>query len=71
MKKKQLIFLILLLSFSLENNSQEGFSLLDKTASKERVSFKLINNLIVIPLEINGKKLSFILEKKMRFIKWK
>ena len=62
MKKKQLIFLFLLLSFSLENNSQDGFSFLDKTTLKERVSFKLINNLIVIPLEINGRTLSFILD---------
>ena len=29
---------------------------------KQRINFKLINNLIVIPLKINGKELSFILD---------
>ena len=28
----------------------------------EKVNFKLINNLIIIPIEVNGAKLSFILD---------
>lgn len=48
--------------FSLKNTAQSGFSFLDKNTVKERVHFKLINNLIVIPLEINGRTLSFILD---------
>jgi hypothetical protein len=35
---------------------------MNATQSKERVKFKLINNLIVLPIEINGKELSFILD---------
>lgn len=43
-------------------SSQNGFRFLEKSKKKQRVSFKLINNLIVIPIEINGKNLSFILD---------
>lgn len=31
-------------------------------AKKQTISFKLINNLVVIPIEVNGKKLNFILD---------
>jgi len=43
-------------------NSQEGFRFLNQNKKTERIRFKFINNLIVIPLKINGKKLSFILD---------
>lgn len=62
MKKKLLLFLIVLIAFSIETKPQEGFRFLNDNLKKQRVSFKLINNLIVIPVEINGKKLSFILD---------
>lgn len=62
LKKTFLFFIILLSVSSLETNSQEGFRFLNDKNHKQRISFKLINNLIVIPLEINGKKLSFILD---------
>lgn len=54
--------MILAFVFSLDVNSQEGFHFMDATETKQRISFKLINNLIVIPLEINGRTLSFILD---------
>lgn len=54
--------MLLAINFSLDVNSQEGFHFRDATETKQRVSFKLINNLIVIPLEINGRTLSFILD---------
>ena len=39
----------------------QGFEL--PTGKKfEKVNFKLINNLIIIPIEVNGAKLSFILD---------
>jgi hypothetical protein len=41
---------------------QNGFRFFDDAKRYEDVSFQLINNLIVIPLEINGKSLSFILD---------
>lgn len=62
MKNTVLFFTILFLFFSTELISQNGFQFKDSERTKQRTSFKLINNLIVIPLEINGKKLSFILD---------
>lgn len=60
--KKYLLFFfgILLLGFNV--NAQDGFRLLNKSYLKESVKFKLVNNLIIVPLEINGKELSFILD---------
>jgi len=60
--KKYLLFFfgILLLGFNV--NAQDGFRLLNKSDLKESVKFKLVNNLIIVPLEINGKELSFILD---------
>jgi hypothetical protein len=43
-------------------NSQNGFRFQEKSQTKQRVSFQLINNLIVIPVAINGQVLSFILD---------
>lgn len=43
-------------------NSQTGFSFNEKKKHSQQVKFRLINNLIVIPLEINGTELSFILD---------
>ena len=43
-------------------NSQNGFRFQEKSQTKQRVSFQLINNLIVIPVVINGQELSFILD---------
>ncbi len=41
--------------------SQNGFSL-PASVSKDKISFELVNNLVIIPVEINGAKLSFILD---------
>ena len=43
-------------------NAQKDFRFLNASKKRQRVSFRLINNLIVIPLNVNGKKLSFILD---------
>jgi hypothetical protein len=62
LKKTLILFLILFFNFSLSTKAQKGFHFLDKSKNHQRVNFELINNLIVIPLKINGKKLSFILD---------
>lgn len=62
MKKQFLLFLCFTLIFCLKLNAQKGFHFFDTKKEKQRVSFKLINNLIVIPLKVNGKELSFILD---------
>ena len=61
--KVKKIFLIIFLVFcSISLQSQSGFQFLKKSAKKQSIDFKLINNLIVIPLKINDQKLSFILD---------
>ena len=62
MNKKLSILFILLLSTIFNSYSQTGFRFQNKSQTKQRVSFKLINNLIIIPVTINEKKLSFILD---------
>ena len=59
--KKRLLYII---SFflCLSIYSQKKFHFLGKKTDKQELTFRLINNLIVIPLEINGNKLSFILD---------
>jgi hypothetical protein len=59
MKKFSTIFVIFLLT-TLGVFSQGNFSLQKGTSQK--ISFKLINNLIIIPVEINGVELSFLLD---------
>ncbi len=56
---KYMFVLLLLVAFN--GRSQSGFSLPDDQKS-ERMNFKFINNLIVIPVEINGVELSFLLD---------
>ena len=43
-------------------NAQDGFKFFDKGKRYEDISFQLINNLVVIPIEINGKGLNFIFD---------
>ena len=60
--KTRFALILLLIFFSLKSNSQTGFYFNGGNTNRQQISFKLINNLIVMPLEINGKKLSFILD---------
>ncbi|MDH7444597.1 aspartyl protease family protein [Aquimarina sp. 2201CG14-23] len=53
--------LILFLFVSFAFNAQEGFKLPDGITS-DKLNFKLANNLIIIPVELNGVELSFILD---------
>jgi hypothetical protein len=59
MKKKYLTILFLI--FFLFSFSQSGFEFNSK---KRRITipFKIINNLIIIPVEVNGVKLNFLLD---------
>ena len=62
MNKAFFLFIILVIDFSFSINAQEGFRFLDTNKNHQRIRFELIHNLIVIPLKINGKELSFILD---------
>ncbi len=61
---RKIIFLIAFIGFLTPNLvfSQKGFQFLGDRTDEVQVSFQLINNLIVIPVEVNKKKLSFILD---------
>ncbi|QNM86598.1 aspartyl protease family protein [Polaribacter pectinis] len=59
--KKTILFFILLFFIQIAN-AQSEFKIFGSDSNHEQISFKLINNLIVIPIEINGDKLSFILD---------
>ncbi|MBT8261943.1 MAG: aspartyl protease family protein [Bacteroidia bacterium] len=56
---------IFLLAFSLllfsVVNAQSGFKL-PQSSNRDKIPFELVNNLVVIPVEINGTELSFLLD---------
>lgn len=63
-EKRYYLFLLLFLlcfGFPIQVFSQGGFQL-PHGKNKDRIAFKLVNNLVVIPVELNGKKLSFLLD---------
>tara|TARA_R110002167_G_scaffold59804_31_gene169444 strand:- start:834 stop:2198 length:1365 start_codon:yes stop_codon:yes gene_type:complete len=61
MLKRFLIVVTLILLCLPTDGKAQGFAL-PAGKKSEKVKFQLINNLIVIPLELNGSKLSFILD---------
>lgn len=58
----KLLLHTLALFFSVSIFAQQNFKFFGSNTDKQSVNFQLINNLIVIPLEINGHQLSFILD---------
>lgn len=61
-KKIKVLFFAFMVGVVVQINAQDGFRFKNQAKKSERINFKLINNLVVLPLEINGKKLSFILD---------
>ncbi|WP_408049295.1 retropepsin-like aspartic protease [Tenacibaculum halocynthiae] len=57
--KKFLLCLLILCTINIQSQSKFQFL---KGSKKQVVKFELFNNLIVFPLEVNGVKLSFILD---------
>ena len=62
MKIRYILLNILTFCWFISGSAQSGFNFYGINKDKQQISFKLKNNLIVIPIEINGKKLSFILD---------
>ena len=58
--KKILLFVIVCFSYTI--HGQGNFNFYGSDSREESIRFQLINNLIVLPIEINGKQLSFILD---------
>ncbi len=61
-KNSSFCFAFLFLTFPIYTNAQFSFELYGNNQKFQSVRFKHINNLIVIPLEVNGMQLSFILD---------
>lgn len=62
MKNKFIVFIVFAFTFTLGLKAQDGYGFLNKSKKQQRLKFKLINNLIVLPLTVNGRELSFILD---------
>ncbi len=58
---KCVIFIIVMAS-SVQNYAQNGFQFDDKSKNKVIIPFEVINNLIFIPMQINGVELKFLLD---------
>ncbi len=58
---KNLGFILLLVTMVTTSNAQGNMRIVGGE-DKQKVSFKLVNNLMVIPVSVNGQELSFILD---------
>jgi len=56
------ICLLLVLFFTSNFTAQTDFHITKSAAKSQKINFKLVNNLIIIPVEINGVELSFLLD---------
>lgn len=61
-KKYRFYFLFIIFIFTQYYTTAQGKFILPEGIEKGKVSFKLINNLVVIPVEVNGTELSFLLD---------
>lgn len=61
MLKKKIFVLIFIIFSIFLNYAQNTFSLINRQ-HKESIEFKLVNNLILLPVELNGKELTFLLD---------
>lgn len=62
MKRLSFLFLIIFFFFGYSMEAQsDGFRLLNNSGS-DKIPFQLLNNLIIIPVEVNNVELSFILD---------
>lgn len=59
---KKIITFLIICCFFYKTKAQSDFQIMGSNLNRQQINFKLINNLIVIPLEINGNELSFILD---------
>ena len=59
---KKVILFLLFLSFTLSFQAQGRFRILDNSKKSQNATFSLVNNLIVIEAQVNGKNLNFLLD---------
>ena len=63
---KRIVLFLLFFTCTLLSYSQGRFRILDTNKKSENFTFSLVNNLIVIAAEINGKELNFLLDTGIR-----
>ena len=61
MNLKQIVVFIIIFTFSFSGIGQEKFQL-SNNLKKSSIPFQLLNNLIVIPIEVNGTELLFLFD---------
>lgn len=61
MKLNQHLTLLFILLFAFTIGYGQGYTL-KKGVDKQTIKFKLVNNLIIVPIEVNGVELSFVLD---------
>jgi len=54
-------FLLLFLLYSNTSEAQDSFSL-PNNVKRDVIPFELVNNLVIVPVEVNGTQLSFLLD---------
>ncbi|MBA0884707.1 PDZ domain-containing protein [Flavobacterium undicola] len=59
---KKIILFFFLFSFAIPVLSQKGFEFVNAKSSRIKIPVKLINNLVFIPVEVNGVELLFLLD---------
>jgi len=59
---KKIILPLLFFSITLSFQAQGRFRILDNNSKSQNATFSLVNNLIVIQAEVNGKKLNLLLD---------
>lgn len=57
----QLLSLLLLVFIGSFATAQNGFQL-PESVNRDKIAFELVNNLVIVPVEINGTELSFLLD---------
>ncbi|MDN3644480.1 aspartyl protease family protein [Lutimonas halocynthiae] len=62
----KLFLFTLFLGLSLSIEAQGRFRIVDKSKESITTNFRLVNNMVVLSAEINGKKLSFLLDTGVR-----
>jgi hypothetical protein len=67
MKKKFILLSICLLIANISFSQVLGYRLKDKFLRRTTIPFELINNLIVIPLKVNGLELKFVVDTGVKY----
>jgi len=57
-----IISLFILLSLTTSGQETDGFRFINPNQRSLKIKFKLVNNLIIIPVQLNGVELSFLLD---------